>query len=155
MAAMQEKRCCVLEYAKCSSVTSVQRAFLRKYGKSGPDHQSILRWFRQFRGTGLLCKGRPRVSEEIVERVRQSFVRCPQQSTVRASLQLGIPQKTAWNVLRRRLHFKPYSLQLLQHLTPGDYARLFDFCTRMQQAVEDDDDLAGALIFSYEATIYV
>ncbi|GBM40439.1 hypothetical protein AVEN_122651-1 [Araneus ventricosus] len=31
MAPMQEKSFCVLEYAKCSSVTSVQRAFLRKY----------------------------------------------------------------------------------------------------------------------------
>ncbi|GBN80988.1 hypothetical protein AVEN_65556-1, partial [Araneus ventricosus] len=29
---------CVLEYAKCSSVTSVQRAFLRKYGKAAPGH---------------------------------------------------------------------------------------------------------------------
>ncbi|GBN90699.1 hypothetical protein AVEN_204501-1 [Araneus ventricosus] len=29
MAAMQEKSVCVLEHAKCSSVTSVQRAFLR------------------------------------------------------------------------------------------------------------------------------
>ncbi|GBN73982.1 hypothetical protein AVEN_223097-1 [Araneus ventricosus] len=36
MAAMQEKSFCVLEYAKCSSVTSVQRAFLRKYGIAAP-----------------------------------------------------------------------------------------------------------------------
>ncbi|GBL98449.1 hypothetical protein AVEN_185607-1 [Araneus ventricosus] len=48
----------VLEYAKCSSVSSVQRAFLRKYGKAAPGHQSILRWFRQFRETGCLCKGK-------------------------------------------------------------------------------------------------
>ncbi|GBM86997.1 hypothetical protein AVEN_19894-1 [Araneus ventricosus] len=53
LAATQEKSFCVLEYAKCSSVTSVQRAFLRKYGKTAPVHQSILRWFRQFRETGL------------------------------------------------------------------------------------------------------
>ena len=141
MAAMQVKSFCVLEYAKCSSVTSVQRAFLRKYGKAAPGHQSILRWFRQFRETGCLYKGkstgRPRVSEEIVEHVRQSFVRSPQKSTVRASRELGIPQKTVWNVLRRRLHFKPYRLQLLQHLTPDDYGRRFDFCTRMQLAMED------------------
>ncbi|GBN53368.1 hypothetical protein AVEN_209211-1 [Araneus ventricosus] len=42
---------CLLEYARCSSVTRVQRAFLFKYGKVG--HQSILRWFRQFSETGL------------------------------------------------------------------------------------------------------
>ncbi|GBM14059.1 hypothetical protein AVEN_209949-1 [Araneus ventricosus] len=38
MAAMQEKSFCVLEYAKCSSATSVQRAFLRKYRKAAPGH---------------------------------------------------------------------------------------------------------------------
>ncbi|GBN46199.1 hypothetical protein AVEN_195250-1 [Araneus ventricosus] len=79
MEAMQEKSFCVLEYAKCSSVTNVQRAFLLKYGKAAPVHQSILYWLRQFCETGPLCKGkntgRPRVSEEIVERMRQSFVR--------------------------------------------------------------------------------
>ncbi|GBM21450.1 hypothetical protein AVEN_182420-1 [Araneus ventricosus] len=38
MAAMQEQSFCVLEYAKCSSVTSVQHAFLRKYRKAAPGH---------------------------------------------------------------------------------------------------------------------
>ncbi|GBN11407.1 hypothetical protein AVEN_157916-1 [Araneus ventricosus] len=38
MAAMQERSLYVLEYAKCSSVTSVQRAFLIKYGKAAPGH---------------------------------------------------------------------------------------------------------------------
>ncbi|GBN65958.1 hypothetical protein AVEN_79858-1 [Araneus ventricosus] len=58
MAAMQKESFCVLEYAKCSSVASVRRAFLRKYGIVAPGHQSILRWFRQFRETGCMCKGK-------------------------------------------------------------------------------------------------
>ncbi|GBM60640.1 hypothetical protein AVEN_73312-1 [Araneus ventricosus] len=29
------------------------RAFIRKYGKAAPGHQSILRWFCQFRETGV------------------------------------------------------------------------------------------------------
>lgn len=159
MAEKQEKSFCVLEYAKCSSVTKVQRAFVRKYGKAAPGHQSILRWFRQFRDTGCLCKGtstgRPRVSEETVERVRQSFVRSPQKSTVRASLEMGIPQKTVWNVLRRRLHFKPYRVQLVQHLIPGDYGRRMEFCTRMLEAMGNDEGFAGTLTFSDEATFHL
>ncbi|GBL96731.1 hypothetical protein AVEN_111865-1 [Araneus ventricosus] len=123
MATMQEKSFCVLEYVKCSSGMSVQHAFLRKYGKAAPGHQSILCWFRQFLETGCLCKGksmgRPRVSEEIVERMRQSFVCSPQKSTICASHELGILQKTVWNVL----HFKLYRLQLLQRLSPVDYVR--------------------------------
>ncbi|GBM05714.1 hypothetical protein AVEN_175558-1 [Araneus ventricosus] len=53
MAAIQEKSFCVLEYEKSSSVTSDQRAFLRKYGKAAPGQQSILRWFHQFPESGL------------------------------------------------------------------------------------------------------
>ncbi|GBO30244.1 hypothetical protein AVEN_141675-1 [Araneus ventricosus] len=53
------------------------------------------------------------------------------------------------------LHFKHYCLQLLQHPTPDDYARRFGFCSRKQQAMEHDDDLAGTLIFSDEATIHL
>ncbi|GBL84015.1 hypothetical protein AVEN_100878-1 [Araneus ventricosus] len=90
-----------------------------------------------------------------MELVRQSFARSSQKSTVRASREPGIPQKTVCNVLRRRLHFKPYRLQLLQHLTPADYAHRFDFCIRMQQAMEDGDELAETLIFSYEATSHL
>ncbi|GBN56079.1 hypothetical protein AVEN_168127-1 [Araneus ventricosus] len=56
-------------------------SFLRKYEKAAPGHQSILRWFCLFRGTGCLCKGKStgqrRVSEEIVELGRQGFVRSP------------------------------------------------------------------------------
>ncbi|GBL74833.1 hypothetical protein AVEN_243682-1 [Araneus ventricosus] len=93
MAAIQEKSFCVLEYVKYSPVSSVQRAFLHKYGKAALGHQSVLRWFRQFRETGCVCKGKSTgrllVSEEIVERVRQSFVCSPQKSTVRASHELG------------------------------------------------------------------
>ncbi|GBM83181.1 hypothetical protein AVEN_43677-1 [Araneus ventricosus] len=136
--------------------TRWRRAFLRKSGKAAPGHQNILRWFRQFRETGCLCKGkstgRLRVSEEIVEPVRQSFVRSPQKSTVRAIRELGIPQKTVWNVLRRLLHCKLFRLQLLQYPTLHDFARRFNFCTRIQQAMEDDNDLAGTLIFSEKWT---
>ncbi|GBM60764.1 hypothetical protein AVEN_233830-1 [Araneus ventricosus] len=60
MATMQEKSFCVLEYAKCSSVTSVQRAFLhwstivsdffnrelphRWIGRAGLDDVPLLPW---------------------------------------------------------------------------------------------------------------
>jgi hypothetical protein len=94
------------------------------------------------------------VSDETVERVRQSFVRSPQKSTVTASRELGVPQKTVWNVLRRHLQFKPYRVQLLQQLTPNDYGRRLEFCIQMHEAMEDDE-FAGKLIFSDEATFHL
>ena len=158
MEAKREKSFCVLEYAKCSSVTAVQRSFRRQYGKEPPCKQSILRWYRQFKDTGCLCKGkstgRPHVSDATVERVRESFVRSPKKSTNRASRELGIPQQTVWKILRRRLEFKPYRVQLLQHLTPDDNDRRLDFCSRMLEALEDGD-VADKVIFSDEATFHL
>ncbi|KAJ4445930.1 hypothetical protein ANN_12616 [Periplaneta americana] len=45
----------------------------------------------------------------------------PKNSTTRASRDLNIPQPTVWRVLKHRLHMKPYKLQLLQALHPGDH----------------------------------
>ena len=158
MATKQEKSFCVLEYARCTSVITVQRAFRREYGHEPPCKQSILRWYRQFKDTGCLCKGkstgRPTVPDETVERVRESFVRSPQKSTARGSRELGIPQQTVWKILRRRLKFKSYRVQLLQHLEAEDYGRRLQFCTTMQEALEDED-FAAKLIFSDECTFHL
>lgn len=158
MATKQEKSFCVLEYARCTSVIAVQRAFRRKYQQEPPCKQSILRWYRQFRDSGCLCKrkstGRPQVTDETVERVRETFVRSPQKSTARGSRELGLPQQTVWKVLRRRLHFKPYRIQLLQHLKVEDYGLRLQFCTTMQEAMMDED-FAAKLIFSDECTFHV
>jgi len=65
---------------------------------------------------GCLCKGkssgRPRVSEENVRRIQDSFERSPRKSTRRASRELGIPQPTVWRVLRRRLLFNLVHLSI-------------------------------------------
>jgi hypothetical protein len=157
MAAMQEKSFCVLDYARCSSVTAVRHAFRKEYQKEPPDHQSILRWYRQFQDTGCLCKrkstGRPRVSDETVERVRQSFMHSPQKSTITASRALGIPQQTVWKILRWP-QFKPYHVQLLQQLKPEDYGWRLEFCNRMQEALEGED-FSSNVIFSDEATFHL
>jgi len=74
-----------------------------------PTRKSICRWNHQFEQIGCLCKGkssgRPRVSEENVRRIQDSFERRPRKSTRRAGRELGIPQPTVWRVLRRRLLF--------------------------------------------------
>jgi hypothetical protein len=75
-AAKQEKAFCVLDYAQCKSVTTVQRNFRRRFGKDPPTRKTIHDWYRKFETTGCLCKGkspgRPPVSEENVKRIRQA-----------------------------------------------------------------------------------
>ena len=77
MATLEQKAFCVLQFAKNESFVSVQRAFRRQFNSDPPSPSSIRRWYQQFQTTGCFCKGksagRPRVSEESVERVSQSF----------------------------------------------------------------------------------
>jgi len=120
MATMQHKIFCVREFIKTESATAVQRAFRLRFNIQPPTRKRICRWNNQFEQIGCLCKdkssGRPRVSEEKVRRIQDSFKRSPRKSTRRASRELGIPQPTGWRVLRHRLLLKPYRLQLVQTL---------------------------------------
>ncbi|KAG8259719.1 hypothetical protein J6590_008755 [Homalodisca vitripennis] len=75
MLTVQQKAQCVIWYAELKSIVSVQRLFRRTYpGQTAPDNKAIVRWFNQFKETGTVAKksrpGRPRTSEENVERIR-------------------------------------------------------------------------------------
>jgi len=109
MATMQHKILCVHEFIKTEQATAVQRVFRLRFNIQPPTRKSVCRWNHQFEQIGCLCKGksfgRPRVSEENVRRIQESFERSPRKSTRRASRELGIPQPTVWRVLRRRLLF--------------------------------------------------
>ena len=56
------------------------------------DDNQIPRWYRQFVETGCFCKGkspgRPRVSDDIIESVREAFQRSPRKSMARVSREL-------------------------------------------------------------------
>ena len=86
MATPEQKAFCVLQFVKHESVVSVQRAFRRQFNSVPPSPNFIRRWYQQFQATGCLCKGKSagwlRVSEEGVERVRQSFLRSPKKSNI-------------------------------------------------------------------------
>ena len=114
---MLQKAVFVLEYEKTNSVTLVQRLFIRKYGKPAPTKQSVYEWIKKFQETGCLCKGKrtgtPPVSEETVERVRETLTRSPRKSTTRASLELQMAQQTVWKILQKPLRMIPYKLQFV------------------------------------------
>lgn len=57
-------------------------------------------------------------------------------------------------MLRRRLHFKPYGVQLLLHLKPEDHVRRPEACVKMKDALEDDDFVAK-MIFSDKAAFHL
>jgi len=137
-----EKAFCVLKFHDCRSVTIVQRQFRIKFGKPPPFDNSIRRWYAQFQETGCVCKtkstGRPSVTEEQVEQVRQAFLQRPRKSIVRGSREMGITQPTVWRISRKRLKLKPYRLMLLQKLQPDNHHRRTTFCTELQALMEED-----------------
>ena len=97
---------------------------------------------------------RERVSEQVVDRVRESFLRSPRKSTCRASRKLKVPQSTVSKILRKRLRLLPYKLQLVQKLHPEDKETRHAFCGNLQELMENDDLLAR-IIFSDEATFHL
>ena len=76
---------------KCGKI---QREFRIRFRKDAACRNNITRWYRQFVETGLLCKGkspgRPRVSDDNIERVREAFLRSPRKSVTRASRELDM-----------------------------------------------------------------
>jgi hypothetical protein len=112
MNALGEKSFCVLQYQTSKSVVTVQRAFRAKYAKDLPTDKTICASYKQFTETGCLCKqkssGRPLTAEDVVDRVRASFLHSPKKSTRTAAKALSMSKTTVWSVLLKRLVFKPY-----------------------------------------------
>ena len=157
----QQRSWCVLEFHKTNSVVIVQRDFKLKFNVDPPTNKPILKWHRSFIEGGCICdqrkghSGRPSVSEQIVVRVKESFLRSPRKSTRRASRELKVPQSTVSKILRKPLRLHPYKLQLVQKLHPEDKETRHAFCGNLQALMENDYDLLAKIIFSDEATFYL
>ena len=58
----------------------------------------------------------------------------------RASRELEVPRSTVWKTLLKRLCMKPYKLQLLHQLKPNDKQQRYEFCSRVQQVIDEDEN---------------
>ena len=96
MASQQEKAFCVLRFEVFRTVITVHRKFRARFRKDAPCRNNITRWYRQFVETGFLCRGkspgRPHVSDDNFERVREAFLRSPGKSVAKASRELDMPK---------------------------------------------------------------
>ncbi|PNF16639.1 hypothetical protein B7P43_G06415 [Cryptotermes secundus] len=75
-------------------------------------------------------------------------------STCSASRELRLSQTIVWRVLRRRLVYRPYHLQLVQALRANDKVKRVEFCDRMPKNMEDEL-FPPRVIFSDEATFHL
>ena len=127
--------------------------------KDSPKDKIFRAWYKQFTETWCLCKqkssGRPLTSENDVEQVRASFLHSPKKSTGTAAKELSMSKPTVWRVLRKRLVFKPYPIQMVQQLSDEEHRRRLDFCLQLQDLMSSDDHFLGKVQFSNEAKFHV
>jgi hypothetical protein len=87
----------VLRFEVSRLVIIEQGEYHAQFKKDAPHKNSVTRWYRQFVETRCLFKGRsqgrPHVSDDNVERVREAFQRSPHKSMAGASRELGMPKR--------------------------------------------------------------
>ena len=93
VASQQGKAFCVFRFELSRFVITVQREIRARFRRDAPHKNNVTRWYRQFVETGCLCKGknsgRPRVSDDSNETVREAFQRSPLQVTVYSKQGIG------------------------------------------------------------------
>ncbi|GBN54596.1 hypothetical protein AVEN_21553-1 [Araneus ventricosus] len=159
MTSPSEKANSVGWYFESKSIVKVQRNFHTKFNKPPPSRNSILSWHKKFLETGSVLdkprSGRPSTSDSDVERIREAFTRSPTKSTRQASIELGVAQSSIRDVLHKRLHFKPYKMQLVHQLKQSDLSIRFNFAVDMLHRIDVDNDFLQRIIFTDEATFHV
>lgn len=131
----------------------MRRRFRQTYEQTPPSNKPILRWYKQFKDTESVhiqkSPGRPKTSEENVERLRQSCFRSPKKSIARRSLELGIPKTTIQNVIYKRLRLHTYKIQLRHQNKPADQPKRVDYASEMLNRIDNDPNLTKLFLGSH------
>jgi hypothetical protein len=87
----------------------------------------IERIVNRFLTIGTISKGkssgRPPVSGEIVEDLKEMVEKTLQICIARLSQQAGVPRSTCHKIIKNRLQLHPYKISVLQELQTPDYQR--------------------------------
>ena len=98
------KASCVLEYAHSQTNKTVQHVFVRVFTKQSPTAMLVWTWHKTFKEESRLCRrkgsGRPKTSEEMVERVCKKILQSTKKLLRRTSLEIQIQPTTVWRILR-------------------------------------------------------
>ena len=114
------------------SLSQARRRFNNRYGirrlRDGPSINLIQSWVAKFRATGSTLN-RPKpgpiptvATDESVARVMVSVTENPRLSLRARSSTLGITKSTLQVIMRKKLKFHPYKIQIVQDLHDSDFA---------------------------------
>jgi hypothetical protein len=132
----------------------VRRKYRHVFNKEPPHESSIRRWDRQPKETESLQdkqpSGKPSISGESVENIRNSFIRSPKKSVRKCARELGLGKTTVHRILKKRLNFTLYKLQLLHTIRPGDNLKRYNFAVDIPNETDKDEQFLHRVMFSNE-----
>jgi hypothetical protein len=118
------------------------------FNEEPPHESNIRRWQRQLKETGSLLDkqrpGRPFVSDESVENIRNSFICSPKKSVRKCARELRHPKTTVHSFEKKSILFAGYKLQLLHAICPGDNRKRYDVALD----IHNDEQFLHRVIFS-------
>lgn len=113
------------------SYAEARRKFCSHYNirrvKDAPSINLIKKWITKFRETGSAMNIKnmgpiPSVStQENLQRVRDAVIANPRRSIRKHAAALGIKKSTVHNIIKKKMCFHPYKIQLVQALKENDY----------------------------------
>lgn len=113
---------CVFSFHTKNSATTVQHNFCTRYSKDPLSRPQIYSRYQNL--VDVQHDKSPdhlRVSDAVMEQVRESLACSPTKSTRCLSRKTGIPQPTVWHMLHKYLHLKPYRFTMVQQqITDAD-----------------------------------
>ncbi|XP_014782553.1 uncharacterized protein LOC106877993 [Octopus bimaculoides] len=123
-----------------------------------PTEQAINVLIKKFRKTGSVEKKKPvrrriRLSDDVVEDIRQRILRSPRKSVRRLSHGTGLSVGSCHTALHKSLKLYPYRVSSLRELIPADFTKRLDYCKWFQENL--DDNQLDMTLFSDEAWIHL
>ena len=94
-------------------------------------------------------------TEENIQRAKQLFEEKDDTSIKRGAQQLGISNSSLQNIIRHKIDFYPYKIQLYQQLTDHDVERRLLFANIMIEKIEKDELDPARTWFSDEAHFHL
>lgn len=140
---------------------------IQEFREAYPDHdvdydnlrRNIRRLVERFNNTGSVAPGkspgRPTVAnEEVVEDVRARLEQSPNKSLRKLCNQTGLSYGTCHGIVKKKLHFYPYKITVLQELHQPDFQKRVDYCNWFNGNLRDNNML-DKTFFSDEAWFHL
>ena len=143
----------VLHMAELKSVTSVRRAWKRKFQSSPPTPKTIItRVYQKFVSTGSvsdLPKSGREADEDIARGIEQHFNENPSQSTRKAAQIFNVSHTTVRRALKAA-RMKAYKIHPTQALSEDDFCDRLEMFSQLLELFGNNEDIC----FSDEATFH-